>query len=259
MIRLGTVAMARIGRRMPVEEADEDDHFGVMDPASEPDEPVDGLALSSELAWRAPPPPPPAAAAAVAAAAPSSSTKDDDFVDIPSSEQLEESANGDGRTVTKRQVKQQLGNFAREGKELTYLLGLATVEWWKSPEMRERRRATAQTMVYYGGQVALGAKDVIVRNTPLSRFARDPQLGVETPSPPPLVDVKQSPKSEKETTPSLSGGDSPIFESRETRVRSPSFDIEAEEDPFAGGLFGDQDDDEGGVFGAMGEEGDWDF
>ena len=241
-------AMARIGRRVP---ADEDDQFGVMDPASEPDEPVNGLALSSELAWRAPPPP----------SAPSSSTKDEDFIDITSTEQLEESENGDGRTVTKRQVKQQLGRVAREGKELTYLLGLATVEWWQSPEMRERRRATAQTMVYYGGQVAQGAKDVIVRNTPLSRLSRNSEQIASPPSTPSLMDVKQSPKSEKEATPSLSGGDSPILDDRTARVRSPSLDVQEEEDPFAGGLFGDQEDDDdgGGVFGAMGEEGEWDF
>ena len=241
-------AMARIGRRVP---AEEDGQLGVIDPASEPDEPVDGLALSSELAWRAPPPP----------SAPSSSTKDDDFVDIPSTEQLEESANGDGRTVTKRQVRQQLGRVAQEGKELTYLLGLATLEWWQSPEMRERRRATAQTMVYYGGQVAQGAKDVIVRNTPLSRFAGNPQDASSPPSTPSRVDVKQSPMSDKETTPSLSEGDSPILEDKNARLRSSSFDAQEENDPFAGGLFGDQDDEDGGggVFGAMGEDEEWDF
>lgn len=128
--------------------------------------------------------------------------------------------------------------------------------------MRERRRATAETMVYYGGQVAQGAKDVIVRNTPLARFARTPEEPVNTSSMPPLLDVKQSPKSERETTPSLSGGESPILGDKDAKARSPSFDAEDDEGPFTGGLFGDQDDDgddAGGVFGAMGEDGDWDF
>lgn len=101
--------------------------------------------------------------------------------------------NGDEESrITAQKLKEQIIHATMQNGKVVYMVGQATVEWWRSPDMQKRRRAAGRKLLDVGGAVVTGAGSAIMTSTPLGRVCGSVSNGVTAFKASPLTYTMQS-------------------------------------------------------------------